>query len=249
MGRLDGKVALVTGASRGIGRGIALRLARDGASVAVNYRSGEAAARETVSSIEESGGRAIAVQGDVGVPEETTAAVAATMHDLGGLHILVNNAGISADMLTVRLSEEDWDKVLDTNLKGAFLVTKAALRPMMRQRWGRIINIASVSAFTGNVGQASYAAAKAGMVGLTKSVAREVATRGITANVVAPGLVDTEMTQALPDEVRTWMLNQIPMGKPGAVEDVAAAVAFLASDDAAYITGNVLKVDGGMVMM
>lgn len=249
MGRLDGKVALVTGASRGIGRGIALRLARDGASVAVNYRSGEAAARETVSSIEESGGRAIAVQGDVGVPEETTAAVAATMHDLGGLHILVNNAGISADMLTVRLSEEDWDKVLDTNLKGAFLVTKAALRPMMRQRWGRIINIASVSAFTGNVGQASYAAAKAGMVGLTKSVAREVATRGITANVVAPGLVDTEMTQALPDEVRTWMLNQIPMGKPGTVEDVAAAVAFLASDDAAYITGNVLKVDGGMVMM
>lgn len=239
----------MTGGSRGIGRAIAMRLANEGASVAVNYRTGEAAARETVSAIEAAGGRAVPVAGDVGVPEQAVDLVAAAIRDLGGLHILVNNAGISADMLTVRLTEEDWDRVLDTNLKGAFLTSKSALRPMMRQRWGRIINIASVSAFTGNAGQASYASAKAGMVGLTKSVAREVATRGITANVVAPGLIDTEMTEALPPDVRTWMMNQIPMAKAGTVADVAAAVSFLASDDASYITGHVLKVDGGMVMM
>lgn len=249
MGRLQGRVALVTGGSRGIGRGIAVRLASEGAAIAVNFRTDESAASETVASIVAGGGQAIAIQGDVGVPEQAVELVAASMRGLGGVHILVNNAGVSADMLTVRLSEEDWDRVLDTNLKGAFLTSKAALRPMMRQRWGRIINIASVSAFTGNVGQASYAAAKAGMVGLTKSVAREVATRGITANVVAPGLVDTEMTETLNQDVREWMMNQIPMARVGTVEDVSAAVAFLASDDAAYITGQVLKVDGGMVMM
>lgn len=249
MGRFSGKVALVTGASRGIGRGIAVRLAREGASVAINYRSDEAAARTTADECEAAGARAFVVQGDVSVAAEAASIVSATASELGGLHILVNNAGISADMLTMRLSESDWDRVLDTDLKGAFLTTKGALRLMLRQRWGRIINIASVVAYTGNAGQASYAAAKAGLLGLTKSVAREVATRGITANVVAPGLVQTEMTAALSEEIRAWMLGQVPMGRPGTAEDVAAAVAFLASDDAAYMTGQILKVDGGMVMI
>jgi 3-oxoacyl-[acyl-carrier protein] reductase len=249
MGRFDGKVALVTGASKGIGRGIALRLAEEGAAVAVNYCSDEAGARETARKVEASGARSLVVQADVGHGDQATAMLASTVKELGGLHILVNNAGVSADMLTVRLSEEDWDRVLDTDLKGAFLTTKAALRTMLRQRFGRIINIASVVAHTGNAGQASYAAAKAGLVGLTKSVAREVATRGITANVVAPGLVDTAMTEGLRPEARESMLAQVPMGRPGNVEEIAAAVAFLASDDAAYITGQVVRVDGGMVML
>lgn len=249
MTRLDGKVALVTGASRGIGRGIARRLALDGAAVAVNYRSDRDAAEALVSEIEEAGGTALAVTGDVASAADVAAMIDRAVKELGGIHILVNNAGINADNLTVRLSEEDWDRVVDTDLKGAFLTTKTALRPMMRQRWGRIINIASVVAYTGNAGQASYAAAKAGLVGLTKSVAREVATRGITANAVAPGLIETEMTERLPAEIRTWMLDQIPMDKPGAVDDVAAAVSFLAGDEAAYITGQVLNVDGGMVML
>lgn len=249
MSRLDGRVALVTGASRGIGRGIALRLAHDGAAVAVNYRTDKDAADRVLAEIAGGGGRAIAVSGDVAVAADISSMMDRVIKDLGGIHILVNNAGVAADMLTVRLSEQDWDRVLDTDLKGAFLTTKAALRPMMRQRWGRIINIASVVAYTGNAGQASYAAAKAGLVGLTKSVAREVATRGITANAVAPGLIDTEMTERLPEEIRNWMLGQIPMEKPGMAEDVAAAVAFLAGDEAGYITGQVLNVDGGMVML
>jgi len=249
LGRFSGKVALVTGGSRGIGRGIAIRLAHEGASVAINYRSDEAAARATAAEVESAGGRAVLLKGDVGVAADAAAMVAGAAGELGGLHILVNNAGVSADMLALRLSEEDWDRVLDTDLKGAFLTTKAALRLMLRQRWGRIINIASVVAYTGNAGQASYAAAKAGLLGLSKSVAREVATRGITVNVVAPGLVQTEMTDALPEELRAWMLNQVPMGRPGTAEDVAAAVAYLASDDASYMTGQVLRVDGGMVMI
>lgn len=249
MGRFSGKVALVTGASRGIGRSIAERMGAEGAAVAVNYRSDERGARETARVISEAGGTALTVQGDVSVASEASSLVATVMQEMGGIHVLVNNAGISSDMLTMRLSEEDWDRVLDTDLKGAFLTTKAALRPMIRQRFGRIINIASVVAFTGNAGQASYAAAKAGLVGLTKSVAREVATRGITANAVAPGLILTDMTEQLPGEIRDWMLSQIPMGKPGAPSDVAGVVAFLASDDAAYLTGQVLKVDGGMVML
>lgn len=249
MGRLTGKVALVTGASRGIGRGIAVRLAQEGADVAVNYRSDEQAARETMELVQSAGARGLLVAGDVRVAADAAQIVLATIGGLGGLHVLVNNAGISADQLTMRMSEDDWDRVLDTDLKGAFLTTKSALRPMIRQHSGRIIYIASVVAYTGNAGQANYAAAKAGLLGLAKSVAREVATRGITSNVVAPGLVDTAMTDTLSDEVRSWMLDQVPMGRPGTVEDVAAAVAFLASDDAAYMTGQVLKVDGGMVML
>lgn len=249
MAPLEGKVALVTGASRGIGRAIAVRLARDGASVAVNYRSDAEGAAKTLAAVTEKGGRGMVVQGDVSSGAAVSALVGAACGELGGIHILVNNAGISVDHLTVRLSEDEWDRVLDTDLKGAFLTTKEVLRPMMRQRWGRIINIASVVACTGNAGQASYAAAKAGLLGLTKSVAREVATRGITANVVAPGMVDTEMTRALSQEIREWMLGQVPMGRPGTAEDVAGAVAFLVSDDAAYMTGQVLKVDGGMVML
>jgi len=226
-----------------------VRLARDGASVAVNYRSDAEGAAKTLAAVTEEGGRGMVVQGDVSSGAAVSALIGAACSELGGIHILVNNAGISADHLTVRLSEDEWDRVLDTDLKGAFLTTKEVLRPMMRQRWGRIINIASVVACTGNAGQASYAAAKAGLLGLTKSVAREVATRGITANVVAPGMVDTEMTRALSQEIRGWMLGQVPMGRPGTAEDVAGAVAFLVSDDASYITGQVLKVDGGMVML
>jgi 3-oxoacyl-[acyl-carrier protein] reductase len=248
VGRFSGRVALVTGASRGIGRAIALRLASEGADIAVNYRNDLESATETGRAIEAAGVRYSLVRGDVGRADEAVAMVATCISELGGVHILVNNAGVSADMLTMRLSEEDWDRVLDTDLKGAFLTTKAALRPMIRQRWGRIINIASVVAYTGNAGQSSYASAKAGLIGLTKSVAREVATRGITVNVVAPGLVDTDMTDKLSDEVRTWMLNQVPMGRPGTVEDVAGAVAFLVSEDASYMTGQTIKVDGGMVM-
>jgi 3-oxoacyl-[acyl-carrier protein] reductase len=249
LGQFSGKVALVTGASRGIGRGIAVRLAQDGADVAINFRRDETSALETAAAVERAGARPLLVQGDVSQAGDATAVVARTAAELGGLHILVNNAGISADMLTVRLSEEDWDRVLDTDLKGAFLTTKSALRILLRQRWGRIINIASVVAFTGNAGQASYAAAKAGLLGLSKSVAREVATRGITVNVVAPGLIQTDLTDALSEEIRAWMLGQVPMGRPGTTEDVAAAVAYLASDDAAYMTGQVLRVDGGMVML
>jgi 3-oxoacyl-[acyl-carrier protein] reductase len=249
MGRFGGKVALVTGGSRGIGRSIALRLASEGAAVAVNYRSDRDGAESVVHHITVHGGRAVALPCDVAVADEVATLVNTTVQELGSIQILVNNAGVTADTLTVRLSEEDWDRVLDTDLKGAFLATKAVLRPMMRQRWGRVINIASVVAYTGNAGQASYAAAKAGLVGLTKSVAREVATRGITANVVAPGLIQTTLTDALAPEVRKWMIDQIPMDRPGLPEDVAASVAFLASDDAAYITGQVLKVDGGMVML
>jgi 3-oxoacyl-[acyl-carrier protein] reductase len=249
MGRLAEKAALVTGSSRGIGRAIALRLAAEGARVAVNYRSDEVGAGETLRGIESAGSTGITIQGDVGQAADAQRMVVSTVEAFGGIHILINNAGVSADMLTMRLSEEDWDRVLDTDLKGAFLTTRAALRPMLRQRWGRIINVASVVAFTGNAGQASYAAAKAGLVGFTKSVAREVATRNITANVVAPGLIDTEMTEHLSVEIREWMLAQVPMGKPGSPEDVASAVAFLASDEAAYMTGQTLKIDGGMVML
>jgi 3-oxoacyl-[acyl-carrier protein] reductase len=249
MDRLEGKVAVVTGASGGIGRAIAYRLALEGASLVLNFHSNRGGASQTLHLVEEAGSEGVLVQGDVGLSADSAVIVDTAVKRFGTVHILVNNAGVSADMLTMRLGEDDWDRVLDTDLKGAFLTTKAALRPMLRQRWGRIINVASVVAYTGNAGQASYASAKAGLLGLTKSVAREVATRRITANAVAPGLIDTPMTESLSEEIRKWMLGQIPMGKAGTPEDVAAGVAFLSSEEASYITGQVLKIDGGMVMV
>ena len=246
MGRLEEKRALVTGSSRGIGREVALRLAAEGARVAVNYRSSEAEARDVVAAIEARSGTAVALQGDVADAGQADAVVAGAVAALGGLDILVNNAGITRDNLVPRLSEEDWDAVLDTNLKGAFLCTKAALRPMLRQRSGRIINMSSVVALAGNPGQANYSAAKAGLIGLTKTVAREVASRGITVNAVAPGFIATRMVERIREAQRSQLLERIPLARFGTPEDVAACVAFLASDDAAYITGQVLGVDGGL---
>ena len=243
------RVALVTGGGRGIGRAIALRLARDGVAVAVNYRGSEAAAAEVVRQIEAGGGQAVALAADVAVAAEATRLVNDAVARLGRLDILVNNAGITRDNLAMRLNEEDWDAVLDTNLKGAFFCAKAALRPLLRAREaGRIVNISSVAGLVGNAGQANYAAAKAGLLGLTKSLAREVASRGITVNAVAPGFVTTEMTDALPEELREAAVKAIPLGRFGAPEDIAEAVAFLASPAARYITGQVLSVDGGMAM-
>ena len=246
MGSLEGKRALVTGASRGIGRAVALRLAADGAAVAVNYHTGEAEAADVVAAITGSGGIAVSIGGDVSDAAQAAATVTTAAEVLGGLDILVNNAGITRDNLVLRLSEEQWDAVLDVNLKGAFLCTKAALRPMLRQRSGRIINMTSVVAGTGNPGQANYAAAKAGLIGLTKSVAREVASRGITVNAVAPGFISTRMVEAITEEQRELVLGRIPLARFGTPADVAACVAFLASDDAGYITGQVLGVDGGL---
>lgn len=243
------RVALVTGGGRGIGRAIALRLAQDGIAVAVNYRGNTAAANEVVRQIVDAGGRAVALGGDVAASGEAARLVNETVAQLGRLDILVNNAGITRDNLTLRLSEDDWDAVLSTNLKGAFLCAKAALRPLLRAREsGRIVSVSSVVGLTGNAGQANYAAAKAGLLGLTKSLAREVASRGITVNAVAPGFITTEMTDALPAEMRESVKATIPLGYFGTPEDVAATVAFLASLAARYITGQVLSVDGGMVM-
>ena len=246
MPRLDGKRALVTGASRGIGREVALRLAAEGAGIAVNYQSGEAEAQAVVEEIEAAGGKAIALQGSVADATEADALVAATIDKLGGLDILVNNAGITRDNLLMRMSEEEWDAVLDTNLKGAFLCTKAAVRHMLRQRSGRIINMSSIVGVTGNAGQANYSAAKAGMIGLTKTVAREVASRGITVNALAQGFIATRMVDAISEDLQGQIKERIPMGRFGGPEDVAGAVVFLASEDAAYITGQVLGIDGGL---
>jgi 3-oxoacyl-[acyl-carrier protein] reductase len=245
---LGGKVALVTGASRGIGRATATVLAGCGAAVIVNYRGQAEAAAEVVAQIEAAGGRATSVQADVSDAGDVDRLVKTTTETYGSLHILVNNAGIARDNLLLRMKDDEWDSVIDTNLRGTYLLTKAVLRPMMRARRGRIITIASVVGLLGNAGQANYAAAKAGLIGFTKSVAREMASRGITANAVAPGFVETDITAGLSDSVRETALAAIPLGRWAQPEEVANVVAFLSSDAAAYITGQTLAVDGGMTM-
>lgn len=244
---LTDKVALVTGGSRGIGRAISLALAAHGAKVAINYATNQAAADQTA---RECGGegRAIILAGDVSEPARAAALVEGAITAFGRIDILVNNAGVTRDDLILRMSEEEWDTVLDTNLKGTFSVTKAALRPMVRQRWGRIISVSSVAGIVGNAGQANYAAAKAGIAGFTKAVAKEVASRNITANVIAPGFVDTEMTRDLTESQRGEIMRMVAMGRTGTPDDIAPAAVFLASEEARYITGHVLTVDGGLVM-
>ncbi|MFN5060012.1 MAG: 3-oxoacyl-ACP reductase FabG [Chloroflexota bacterium] len=246
--RLDERVALVTGGSRGIGRAIAQSLATTGATVVVNYRGNQAAADETVASIEAAGGKAVAIQADVANAEDVERLFKEVTERFGRIDILVNNAGITRDTLMLRMKDDDWDAVMDTNLRGLFLCTRAALRPMTRARWGRIINITSVVGLMGNAGQANYAAAKAGIIGFSKSVAREIGSRSITVNAVAPGFIDTELTAVLGPEMREALIKQIPLGRLGAPEDVASLVTFLASEQAAYITGQTFNTDGGMVM-
>ena len=245
---LDGKTALVTGASRGIGRAIALCLAAEGARVAINYAGNVKAAEEVKASVEAAGGTAILCQADIADSAAVEAMVAAVAKEFGTIDILVNNAGITRDTLLMRMKDEDFAKVLDTNLKGVFYCTKAVSKLMMKKRAGRIVNMASVIGLVGNAGQANYAAAKAGVIGFSKSVAKELASRGITVNVVAPGFIGTDMTAGLPESVKEKMLTDIPLGRMGEPEDVANAVLFLASDQASYITGQVVNVDGGMVM-
>ena len=245
---LDGKTALVTGASRGIGRAIALCLAAEGARVAINYAGNVKAAEEVKASIEAAGGTAILCQADIADSAAVEAMIADVVKEFGAIDILVNNAGITRDTLLMRMKDEDFAKVLDTNLKGVFYCTKAVSKLMMKKRAGRIINMASVVGLVGNAGQTNYAAAKAGVIGFSKSAAKELASRGITVNVVAPGFIGTDMTAGLPESVKEKMLTDIPLGRMGEPEDVASAVLFLASDQASYITGQVVNVDGGMVM-
>lgn len=245
---LSTRVAIVTGSGQGIGREIALTLAESGASVVISDIN-IATAKDVAAEIEAKNGKSIAIPANITIAEEVTALVEQTLSAFGHIDILVNNAGITRDALLLRMSHADWDLVLATNLKGAFLCTQAVLRHMIKQRWGRIINIASVVGLVGNAGQANYAAAKAGIIGLTKSTAREVASRNITVNAVAPGFIDTEMTRRLSDNAKQEFLRQIPLGYPGLPKDVAYAVSFLASEEAHYITGQVLNVDGGMVMV
>ncbi|UZD43135.1 3-oxoacyl-[acyl-carrier-protein] reductase [Selenomonas sputigena] len=245
---LDGKTALVTGASRGIGRAIALRLAAEGARVAINYAGNVKAAEEVKAAVEAAGGAAILCQADISDSAAVEAMVADVVKEFGTIDILVNNAGITRDTLLMRMKDEDFAKVLDTNLKGVFYCTKAVAKLMMKKRSGRIVNMASVVGLVGNAGQTNYAAAKAGVIGFSKSAARELASRGITVNVVAPGFIGTDMTAVLPEAVKEKTLAGIPLGKMGEPEDVANAVLFLASDQASYITGQVVNVDGGMVM-
>lgn len=245
---LDGEIALVTGGSRGIGRAIALRLAEEGAKVAINYAGNQTAAEEVKAIIEQHGGTAMIIQTDVSDSTAAAEMVARVHEELGGLDILVNNAGITRDTLLVRMKDEDFDAVINTNLKGIYACTKAAAKFMTKQRSGRIVNLSSVVGEIGNIGQTNYAAAKAGVIGFSKAAAKEFAARHVTVNVVAPGFIDTDMTAVLKDSIREKLIEGIPLGALGKPEHVADAVLFLVSDAASYITGQVLNVDGGMVM-
>jgi len=242
------RVALVTGGSRGIGRAISERLAAQGHSVAVNYAANREAADATVDAIRVSGGTAVAIQADVGDEDAVAAMFESVTNDLGPVEILVNNAGITRDGLILRMSIEAWDEVMATNLRSVYLVTKTALRAMLRARWGRVISLSSVSGIAGNPGQSNYAASKAAIIGFTKSVAREVGTRGITVNAVAPGFIETDMTEALGEEITRAAAERVALGRLGQPEEVAAAVGYLASDEAAYVTGHTLVIDGGIAL-
>lgn len=248
MGRFDGKTAVVTGASRGIGRSVALRLASEGAKVVVNYSGSQEKAEAVVEEIQASGGEAFVFQANVSDADQVKAMMEETIKQFGSIDFLVNNAGITRDNLLMRMKEEEWDDVLSINLKGVFLCTKAVTRQMMRQRSGRIVNLASVVGVVGNPGQANYVAAKAGVIGLTKTTAKELATRNILVNAVAPGFITTDMTDELGAEMKQQLLATIPLGTLGTSEDIASTVSFLLSDEAKYITGQTINVDGGMVM-
>ncbi|MEG9296622.1 3-oxoacyl-[acyl-carrier-protein] reductase [Mangrovibacillus sp. Mu-81] len=245
---VNGKVAIVTGASRGIGREIALELAREGANVVVNYSGSESKANEVVDEIKSIGREALAIQCNVADSESVQSMVKETISHFGALDILVNNAGITKDNLLMRMKENEWDDVININLKGVFLCTKAVTRQMMKQRSGRIINISSIVGVSGNPGQANYVAAKSGVIGLTKTAAKELAPRGITVNAIAPGFISTDMTDQLPEDVRNEMLKLIPLNRFGDPKDIAKVVSFMASESSSYITGQTLHIDGGMVM-